>query len=67
MIGEVQTIVKLEAGGEATIAAMDEYSRMEIGRKTYRFVRSVMRNPELRAMVKARTAQRLAEQECAKL
>lgn len=34
MIGEVQTIVKLEAGGEAAIAAMDEYSRMEIGRKT---------------------------------
>jgi len=23
-------------GGEATIAAMDEYSRIEIGRKTYR-------------------------------
>lgn len=25
-----------EPGGEATIAAMDEYSRAEIGRKTYR-------------------------------
>lgn len=62
MAGNVQVKIELEAGGEATIAAMDEYSRMEIGRKTYRFAREVMRNPELRAMVKARTAERLAEQ-----
>lgn len=45
-------------GGELTIAAMDEYSRLEIGRKTYRFARSVMRDPEKRKMVKERTATR---------
>lgn len=44
-------------GGEATIAAMDEYSRAEIGRKTYRFVRRCMQDPELRARIKARAAE----------
>lgn len=34
-------------GGEAAIAAMDEYSRAEIGRKTYRFFRRCMQDPEL--------------------
>lgn len=48
-------------GGEATIAAMDEYSRAEIGRKTYRFVRRCMRDPELRAKIKARAAELQAE------
>lgn len=43
-----------DQGGEATIAAMDEYSRAEIGRKTYRFVRRVMRNPEMKALIKKR-------------
>lgn len=50
-------------GGELTIAAMDEYSRLEIGRKTYRFAREVMRDPELRAKVKARAAEIKAEEE----
>lgn len=45
------------AGGEAAIAAMDEYSRAEIGRKTYRFVRRCMQDPELRARIQARAAQ----------
>lgn len=45
------------AGGEAAIAAMDEYSRAEIGRKTYRFVRRCMQDPELRARIRARAAQ----------
>ena len=49
-------------GGELTIAAMDEYSRLEIGRKTYRFAREVMRDPALRAKVKARAAEIQAEQ-----
>lgn len=50
-----------ESGGEAAIAAMDEYSRAEIGRKTYRFVRRCMRDPELRARIKARAAELRAE------
>lgn len=45
-----------EPGGEATIAAMDEYSRTEIGRKTYCFVRRCMRDPVLRARIKAMAA-----------
>lgn len=60
MSGNVRVKIELEAGGEATIAAMDEYSYAEIGRKTYRFVRQIMRDPDMRAMVKARTAARLA-------
>lgn len=48
-------------GGEATIAAMDEYSRAEIGRKTYRFVRRCMQNPELREKIQARAAELRAE------
>lgn len=50
-------IITDKVGGEATIAAMDEYSRAEIGRKTYRFVRQCMRDPELRAKIKARAAE----------
>ena len=50
-----------EPGGEAAIAAMDEYSRAEIGRKTYRFVRRCMQDPELRARIKARAAELRAE------
>ena len=50
-----------EPGGEATIAAMDEYSRAEIGRKTYRFVRRCMQNPELREKIQARAAELRAE------
>ena len=50
-------------GGELTIAAMDKYSRLEIGRKTYRFVRRCMRDPELRAKIKARAAELRAEAE----
>lgn len=53
----------LPGGGELTIAAMDEYSRAEIGRKTYRFVRRCMRDPELRAKIKARAAELQAEAE----
>ena len=44
-------------GGELTIAAMDEYSRLEIGRKTYRFVRRVMQDPVLREKIQKRAAE----------
>lgn len=50
-------IVDSTKGGEATIAAMDECSRLEIGRKTYNFVASLMRNPEYKAMIRARAAE----------
>lgn len=57
---KIQTVAGRE-GGEAAIAAMDEYSRAEIGRKTYRFVRRCMQDPELRARIKARAAELQAE------
>ena len=44
-------------GGEAAIEAMDADSRLEIGRKTYRFVRRVMQDPVLREKIKARAAE----------
>ena len=57
---KIQTVAARE-GGEATIAAMEEYSRLEIGRKTYRFVRRCMQDPELRARIKSRAAELRAE------
>ena len=58
MNGEKRIPITLpQGGGELTIAAMDEYSRLNIGRKTYLFARSVMRDPVLRATVKARAAE----------
>lgn len=59
---KIETVAD-RVGGEATIAAMDEYSRAEIGRKTYRFVRRCMKDPELRARIKARAAELRAQQE----
>lgn len=44
-------------GAEVTIAAMDEVSRTNIGRSTYRFVRRLMQNPEYREMIRARAAE----------
>ena len=46
-----------EGSGELTIAAMDKYSRRNIGRRTYRFVRQCMRDPVLREKIKARAAE----------
>ena len=43
--------------GAKALSAMDEYELAEIGRKTYRFVRQCMRDPELRARIKARAAE----------
>lgn len=51
---EVHTRGFAEGGGELTIGAMDEDGRTEIGRKTFRFVQRVMRDPVLRAKIKAR-------------
>ena len=47
----------LSGGGEETIAAMDEVSRTNIGQSTYNFVKRLMRNPEYRAMIKAKAAE----------
>lgn len=57
MLGENRVELKTAEGGEATIAAMDEYSYAEIGRKTYRFVRRLMRDPEMKAKIRARAEQ----------
>lgn len=54
-----------EDGGEMTIAAMDYYHRIEIGRKTYNFVRRMMRNPEYRDRIQARAAEIRASREAA--
>lgn len=51
-----------EPGGELTIAGMDELDRMAIGRKTYRFVRRVMKNPELKALIQKRAAEIRAQE-----
>lgn len=52
----VQVITPNE-GGETTIAAMNEYSRAEIGRKTLRFVRHLKRDPEIWAKIQARATE----------
>ena len=51
-----------EGGAELTIAAMEDWERQEIGRKTYLFARRVMGNPELKARIQARAAE-IREQE----
>lgn len=50
------------AGGEAAVESMDSDSRLEIGRKTYRFVRRVMQDPVLKARIQARAAELRAEE-----
>ena len=49
-----------QGGAELTIAVMDQYARADIGRRTYRFAREAMRDPQIRAAVKAR-AQEIRE------
>lgn len=56
---------QLSGGGELALDAMDEYQLLEAGRKTYNFVRSVMRNPEYRAMIKKRAAEIRAQEAAA--
>ena len=55
--------LRMNEGGEATIAAMDENGRWNIGRKTYLFVRRCMQDPVLREQIKARAAEIRAQQE----
>lgn len=52
----------LSGGGELTIAAMDDYSRAEIGRKTYLFVRRMMQDPEMKKIIQARAEEIRAAQ-----
>ena len=59
----IQSVTDQNGGGEMTIAAMDEFSRWNIGRKTYRFVRVCMRDPVLRERIKARAAEIREEEE----
>ena len=54
MVKKIHIQGTMPGGAELAVAAMDEYSRAEIGRKTYRFVRRCMQDPELRAKIKAR-------------
>lgn len=49
--------IRAAGGGALTISAMDEYSRLEIGRKTYDFVRRLMQNPEYKALIQAKVAE----------
>lgn len=39
------------------LSGLDEDSRLEIGRRTYRFVRRCMQDPELRARIQTRAAE----------
>lgn len=62
MANENIEIISANEGGEATIAAMNEYSRQEIGRKTFLFVRHLMRDPDIRERIQARAAEIRAAQ-----
>lgn len=44
-------------GGEETIRSMNEDELLEIGRKTYDFVRSVLRDPVYRKMFELKKAE----------
>ena len=57
MIEKEISVEVITGGGELTIAAMDEYSRLEIGRKTYDFVKRVMHDPVIREKVNQRAAE----------
>ncbi len=51
-----------EGGGELVIAAMPDWERLEIGRKTLLFARRVMKDPEMKKRIQARAAE-IREQE----
>ena len=50
MDGQNVEIIADNVGGEATIAAMDEYQYTNIGQQTYYFVRRILRDPEMRKL-----------------
>ena len=62
VLHNTETGEPIQGGGELTIEAMDKYSRWFIGRRTFLFARRCMRNPELRAKIKARAAEIDAEE-----
>ena len=51
-----------EGGAELTIAVMTDWERMEIGRKTLRFVKEAMKDPAMKKRIQARAAE-IREQE----
>lgn len=53
-------VTTCDGGAEVTIAAMNEYRYIEMGRKTFTFVHRVMRNPKYRKLVEDRLAQKRA-------
>jgi hypothetical protein len=55
---------QLSGGGELTLAAMDEYQLLEVGRKVYECARGLMRNPVFRQMIQEEAA-RIREEEAA--
>jgi hypothetical protein len=55
---------QLSGGGELTLAAMDEYQLLEVGRKVYECARGLMRNPAFRQMIQEEAA-RIREEEAA--
>ena len=50
-------IIAPPEGAAPMLEQMDEYSRENIGQSTYRFVRRMMRNPELRKLIQERAAE----------
>ena len=55
---------QLTGGGELTLAAMDEYQLLEVGRQVYECARGMMRNPTFRKMIQEEAA-RIREEEAA--
>ena len=53
---------QLSGGGELTLAAMDEYQYLEIGRKVYECARVMMRNPAMRKLIQEEAARIRAEE-----
>ena len=53
---------QLSGGGELTLAAMDEYQYLEIGRKVYECARVMMRNPAMRRLIQEEAARIRAEE-----
>ena len=55
---------QLSGGGELTLAAMDEYQLLEVGRKVSECAVVLMRNPIFRKMIQEEAA-RIREEEAA--
>ena len=55
--------VRAAGGASGAIRGMNQYSREEIGRKTWLFVRRCMQDPELRAKIQQRAEEICQSQE----